>query len=109
VDEFRLEIDQGSLDVSGWVSLDGPLGLQCKVRVPRKNVNIKEVPKEVLDALTDAEGRVVLPFEIRGIPENPVTQLDTAALFAQAGDGVKRMIKQKVTEKIKDLLKKSKD
>lgn len=109
LDGFVLEIDQGSMDLSGWVSLDGPLRLECKVRVPRKNVKMKEIPKEVLDALTDEAGLVILPFKIRGIPQNPITELDTGALLAQAGEGTKRILKQKLTEKLKDLLRKRND
>jgi hypothetical protein len=106
LDGFVLQTDQGSLDLSGWVSLDGPVRLKCAVRVPRKNVKIKELPGEVIDALTDDSGQVNLPFQIRGVPQNPVTELDTEVLLAQAGEGTKRILKQKVAEKIKDLLKK---
>jgi hypothetical protein len=105
---FALHIDQGSLDLSGSVSLDGALRLKCKVRVPRPNVKIKQLPTEVVDALTNDAGFVIIPFRIRGNSQNPIAELDTGALMAQAGEGAKRILKQKLSEKLNDLLKKRK-
>ena len=106
VERFSLETEKAFLNLSGWVSLDGPLGLRLKVRAPRENVKVKEIPNEVLDALTDSSGWVGIPFQIRGTTKDAEIQLDNSAILAQAGESAERMIKKKLSDKIKDFLKK---
>ena len=71
LERFRLETPQARLDLEGIVHLDGPLALKLVLRTPRQGLVIKEVPDEVLDALTDDEGWVAIPLRITGTRDEP--------------------------------------
>lgn len=68
-----------SLSAYGRVDLNGPLNLHIEVALPRADVAVKEIPFEVLEALTDVDGQVKLPILIRGTIEQPAPTFDTRA------------------------------
>jgi hypothetical protein len=77
----RFTVDAGGLavHVGGLVDLTGPLDLQVEITLPREDVDVAEIPKEVLEALTDVDGRVKLPIRIRGTLEAPKASFDSRA------------------------------
>jgi hypothetical protein len=87
-DSFRLVARPYSLDIRGWVALEGPLSLTVNARAPRDTVRLPGVPPGALDALTDAEGYVTVPLTVTGTQREPVVRPDMGALAAAAGRGV---------------------
>ncbi|MBW3671667.1 MAG: hypothetical protein KY432_08355, partial [Acidobacteria bacterium] len=77
---FTLLTGNAQLDVGGEIDLEGPLALQIRVAAPRDKVRVDEVPKEVLDLLTDERGRVVVPLVMSGTLEEPSIAPDWAEL-----------------------------
>jgi hypothetical protein len=74
---FRLAAGQLELAASGWVGLlDESLSLQLSASALREAIDVKEIPKEVLEALTDSEGRVHLPILITGSQGSPAVKFD---------------------------------
>ncbi len=96
-DAFRLETETVRLEATGWVGLDGPMDVHLTARVPRKDVDLAGVSPQALDALTDDQGRVSIPFKVGGTREHPRVLPDVAALVAQAGrGGAKALLKKKL-------------
>lgn len=73
------------LGAAGRVDLAGPLDLHLEVSLPREDVTVKEIPREVLEALTDVDGRVKLPILIAGTIDKPALRFDTRAWAGLAG------------------------
>ena len=96
LERFRLETPQVGLDLEGIVHLDGPLALELVLRTPREGLVIKEVPDEVLDALTDDEGWVAIPFRITGTRDAPTVLLDAKSLLT--GSGTQKLIERGIKE-----------
>jgi hypothetical protein len=92
LERFRLETPQVGLDIEGIVHLDGPLALSLVLRTPREGLVIKEVPGEVLDALTDDEGWVAIPFRITGTRDKPKVLPDAKSLLT--GSGTQKLIER---------------
>ena len=92
LERFQLETPQAALDLKGIVHLDGPLALKLTLRTPREGLVIKEVPDEVLDALTDDEGWVAIPFRITGTRDEPKVLPDAKALLT--GSGTQKLIER---------------
>ena len=92
LERFRLETPQAGLDLEGIVHLDGPLALKLLLRTPREGLVINEVPDEVLDALTDEEGWVAIPFRITGTRDEPKVLPDAKSLLT--GGGTQRLIER---------------
>ena len=86
-DSFKLRADRLSLDMQGWVALEGPLSLVVTARAPREAVRVPGVPPQVLDTLADAQGYVLVPMTVTGTQRDPVVRPDVAALMAEAGRG----------------------
>ena len=87
-DSFRIRAEKFSIDMQGWAALDGPLSLIVKARAPRDTVRVPGVSADVLDTLTDSEGRVLVPLTVTGTQREPVVRPDAGALLVQAGRGV---------------------
>jgi hypothetical protein len=104
-ERFRLEADTLGLDVGGWTSLDGAVDMTLGVRAPRQQVRIAEIPTEVLDALTEDDGWVRLPFRVTGTRLAPRVAPDMAALSAQARRGGAKVLEKKAAEKLRDLFR----
>jgi hypothetical protein len=92
LERFQLETPQAAIDLKGTAHLDGPLSLNLILKTPREGLVIKEVPNEVLDALTDDEGWVAIPFRITGTRDEPKVLPDAKALLA--GRGTQKLLEQ---------------
>ena len=92
LERFRLETPQAGLDLEGIVNLDGPLDLALVLRTPREGLVVNEVPDEVLDALTDDEGWVAIPFRVTGTRDEPRVLPDAKSLLT--GGGTQKLIER---------------
>ena len=81
---FTLVTETARLDVAGGIDLEGPLKVDLRVGVPRDRIRVDEIPDELLDVLTDANGQVSIPLAMRGTIEAPRLRPDWEAL-ADAG------------------------
>lgn len=93
---FAIEAGNLRLAAYGRVDLEGPLDLHLEISLPRQDVAVKEIPGEVLEALTDVDGRVKLPILIAGTIDKPAVRFDTRAWAGLAGrrlvaEGLKRL------------------
>jgi len=102
-DRLRLESEQVAIDLGGWTSFEGPLDLRLAVRAPRPGMAIKGVPGSVLDALTDEEGWVSVPFDVKGTSEAPRVRPDVNALLRQARRAGSRTLIEKGAGVVKGL------
>lgn len=100
VDAFDIGTPDVGLTISGSAGLDGTMSMTFLVRVPRRLLKIKEIPKEALDVLEDPQGRVVLPFTVGGAAADPNVVLARQQLMAAAKQGAKREVKRKAAEEI---------
>jgi hypothetical protein len=105
-EDFRLDTDAAGIVAGGWTSLDGPLDLTVAVRTPRSQVRIAQVPDTVLEALTDTEGNVRIPFRVTGTRERPRIVPDVGDLLAQARAGGVRALAGQARDRLRDLLRK---
>jgi uncharacterized protein involved in outer membrane biogenesis len=105
-DSFRLSAPPLTIEMRGWIALDGPLSLAVQVRAPRSAVRIAGVSAEALDVLADDEGRIAVPLTVRGTQASPVVRPDTGALLAQAGRGLGRSAIEKAARGLEGLLRK---
>lgn len=103
---LRLDTDGVGLDVGGWTSLEGPFELKVAIRAPRSQVHIAEVPAAALDALTDIDGDVRIPFRVTGTREAPRIVPDAAALLAQARQGGLRALTGQARDRLQELFRK---
>lgn len=76
IEPFTVKAGELTLAVEGRVGLEGSLELHLALAGPRENIKVAELPEEVLEALTDAEGRLNLPVLIRGSAEAPAVGFD---------------------------------
>lgn len=104
-DSFRIRAERFSLDMQGWAALDGPLSLIVKARAPRDAVRVAGVSADVLDAVTDTEGYVLVPLTVTGTQREPVVRPDVGALVAQAGRGVGAAAARKAGQGLLDWLR----
>jgi hypothetical protein len=107
-DSFRFRADRFSLDMRGWLALDGPLSLTASARAPRDQVRVAGVPASVLDTLVDPEGYVVVRLIVTGTQRDPVVRPDVGALMAEAGHGAGAAAARKVGEGILGLFRRRK-
>jgi hypothetical protein len=107
-DSFRFRADRFSLDMRGWLALDGPLSLTVSARAPRDQVRVAAVPPGVLDTLVDPEGYVVVPLVVTGTQRDPVVRADVGALMAEAGRGAGGVAIRKAGEGILEWLRRRK-
>lgn len=77
---FQLAAGDLTLDVRGTAVPEGAWNLWLALGLPRAGVNVKEVPRELLDALTDGEGRLHLPLRVSGTAESVRVVPDPDAL-----------------------------
>lgn len=82
---FAIEAGSLRLAAYGKVDLEGPLELHLELSLPRGEVSVKEMPDEVLEALTDVDGRVKLQIRIAGTIDKPAVRFDTRAWAGLAG------------------------
>lgn len=87
IQDFSLSTPQMGLSLDGWADLDGPLAFDLGMRVARQGVVLERVPTQVLDALADGEGWILIPLKVTGTREEPTVVPDTEALLSRAGRG----------------------
>ena len=92
---FRFTSDVARLDLSGTVSLEGPIGLEFTVATPRDGLVIQGVGGTMLDVLADDDGWVPVPMTVGGTLEAAKVRPDSGALVAQARQGTEREVKKK--------------
>jgi hypothetical protein len=102
-ERLRLKAETVGFDVSGWSSVAGAIDMVVAVRAPRAQVRIAEVPTELLDALTDAEGWVSVPLRVTGTRLAPRVVPDLNALGAQARRGGAKVLERKAIDKLRGL------
>ena len=102
---FRFTSGAARLDLSGTVSLEGPIGLEFSVATPRDGLEIQGVGGATLDVLADDEGWVPVPMTVGGTLLAAKVRPDSGALLAQARRGAKREVKKAATEAAGDALK----
>ncbi|HET8644978.1 MAG TPA: AsmA-like C-terminal region-containing protein [Vicinamibacteria bacterium] len=100
-DSFRLRAAPLTVDMRGWIALDGPLELAVQVRAPRSMVRVAGVSADVLDTLADAEGQIMVPLTVSGTQSRPIVRPDAGALMAQAGRGLGRSALEKAAQGLK--------
>lgn len=93
IDPFEIVMGQLALSLEGRIGLEGPLSLHAALSSPRQGIEVAEIPKEVLEALTDAEGRLNLPILISGSPEIPAIDFDRS--------GWSRMTQRRIESEVK--------
>jgi hypothetical protein len=108
LEPFQFVAQGARLALEGWYNLDGPLDLDVAVGTAREGIRIEGVGENILDVLTDNEGWVMIPVKVTGSLEESKVRPDTKALLAQAGEGTKRLVKEKATEGLMDLFRKKK-
>lgn len=84
LDRFELQTDVVGMEAAGWASLAGPIELSLAVRAPRQGLAVHGVAADVLDLMTDEQGRVIVPLKVTGTPGAPRVSPDASALAAQA-------------------------
>ena len=107
-DSFRFRAERYTLDMRGWIALDGPLSLQATARAPRAQVQVAGVPASVLDTLADAEGYVSVPLVVTGTQRDPVVRPDVGALMAATGRGAGGLAVRKAGGSILDWFRRRK-
>lgn len=94
---FRLVVGDVELAIGGGAGLfDETLGLDLGAIAPRAYFDIDEIPKEVIEALTDVDGRVNLPIQIAGTLGQPKVTFDRSAW----GDLARRRLEQEAQKQI---------
>jgi uncharacterized protein involved in outer membrane biogenesis len=108
VEPFPFETEQAKIELQGWVDLEGPLSLDFAMGVVREGIQIEGVGEDVLNVLTDDEGWVMIPLSVTGTKDQPRVWPDSKALIARAGQGMKRLAKEKATDAITGFFRKKK-
>ncbi len=89
------------LEMGGHLEVGGPLALTAELTVPREGIVVEELPKEMLEALTDEKGRLHLPLVVRGPPENPQVEFDRRGWRRMAEQRLRHEIREKVGQRIR--------
>ncbi len=100
---FRFTSEVARLDLSGTVSLEGPINLDFSVATPREGLEMQGVGGATLDVLADDDGWVPVPMTVSGTLEAAKVRPDSGALLAQAKQGVKREVKKAAGDALRGL------
>lgn len=100
LEAFDVGTPDVGLTVSGRAGLDATVALLMEVRMLREDLKIEEIPKEALDALEDAEGRVVIPFSVGGPSADPRVALARQALMDAAKAGLRKEAETRAADEI---------
>jgi hypothetical protein len=102
----------GSLDLAtlGAVGLfDESLSLELTALAPRELVDVKEIPREILEALTDSDGRVNLPILVAGSQLSPSVKFDRSSWGKLAKKRVQKEVEKEVGKALSRLFSKDKN
>ena len=83
---------------------DGTLDLRMAVDAPRNRLGTDELPGEVLDALTDEQGRTRVAFSVSGTRDRPRVAPDLPALGRSQRRRLERLLERELTERLRELL-----
>lgn len=97
---FRLVAGGTTLDVRGTAVPDGPWDLWLALAVPRQGIRVKEIPHELLDVLTDDDGRLHLPLRVSGDVERVRVVPDPDALAEATRRGAERRLQHRLQDEL---------
>lgn len=97
---FRLVAGGTTLDVRGTAVPGGPWDLWLALAVPRRGIDIEELPRELLDILTDDEGRLHLPLRVSGNVDRMQVVPDPQALAEATRQGARRRLQDRLQENL---------
>lgn len=97
---FRLVAGGTTLDVRGTAVPDGPWDLWLSLAVPRRGIDIEELPRELLDVLTDDDGRLHLPLRVSGAVESVRVVPDPDALAEATRRGAERRLRNRFEDEL---------
>jgi hypothetical protein len=96
-DPFRMITGDLELATLGAVGLfDESLSLELTALAPRELIDVKEIPQEVLEALTDSDGRVNLPILVAGSQLSPSVKFNRSSWGKLAQKRVKQEVEKEV-------------
>ncbi len=96
-EKLSFKADQMELKGSGWQALDGSLGMELDLILPKSMSNqaLKELPAELRPVLLGDSGeQIQLPMRVSGQFRSPRVALDTRILSARA----ESLLRQKLTQ-----------
>jgi hypothetical protein len=106
---FQIAAGELRLEAEGVIGLDHSLDLRFVARAPRALLESPEVPKEVLEALTDAEGLVALPIVVQGSREAPEVRFDESQWGRLLRNRVRQELEREVGKRLGGLLRRPRD
>lgn len=109
IEPFRIACGQLELELSGTMGFAGALELRTNLRTPRQGAEAIELPKEIVEALTDADGRVNLPIAISGSQESPHVEFDRSGWKKMARKRVESELKKELGKALGKLFRKDDD
>lgn len=102
---FRLAAGGTTLDVRGTAVPDGPWDLWLSLAVPRRGIDVEELPRELLDVLTDDDGRLHLPLRVSGAVESVRVVPDPDALAEATRHGAERRLRTRFEKELQQGLR----
>jgi|GEM_PF-1195123 len=100
IEPFRLVAGGTTLDVRGIAEPDGTWDLWLSLAVPRRGIEIHEIPHELLDVLTDDDGRLHLPLRVSGTADSVRVVPDPNALAQATREGAQRRLQRKIEDEL---------
>jgi hypothetical protein len=90
------------------VGLDDVLRLSAALQAPREVFEgTKEIPKEVLEAFTDAEGKIRMPIAIAGTSVAPRVGFDKEAWQRMLGERLQREAEEEIGRQLGKLFERA--
>lgn len=100
IQPFRMVAGGTSLDVRGSAVPGGAWDLWLSLAIPRHGIDIQEIPRELLDILTDETGKVHLPLRVSGTAEQVRVVPDPNALARATREGAQRRLQQEIEKEL---------
>jgi hypothetical protein len=95
-DLFQITTPDVLLAAQGAVGLDQSLDLRFVAKAARELLAETDIPPEVLEALTDADGLVNVPLLVRGDRDNPRAAFDRSQWSSMARERIRREAEREV-------------
>ncbi len=109
IEPFEIRVGELQLAFGGSVELAGGLALATALRMPREGAEALDIPKEVIEALTDKDGRVNLPIAVGGSQESPQVEFDRSGWGRMARGRVESEVKKELGKMLGELFSKDKE
>jgi hypothetical protein len=101
IEPFEIVAGQLTLGAFGTVNFaTGAMDLHLTVNAPRGELELADVPKEILEALTDAEGRTHLPVLVGGSELSPKVAFDKSQWKALAKKRIESEVRKGVEKEL---------